>query len=252
MKTIKFSKTIISFSALVFMGYTLFISPLTALAVVSQPISAPVSIPISIPVPIPIIMPGAPEMVYPLNGQTLILEDAYMFKVKPVNGARGYLIGLFQDNTMIFDNYRDTKTLSLNGEFAIWQDNPFHNKFHAGQVKMMIRAYVNNKWTDAREITITLKSRIPAPTAAPTPIATASAQLVSLATFPSLSSNNIVTIKTVIPTPKPTIAVSTPSAKLTTAVPASISAYKPSTFQSLASILRYFWINSIISRYIGR
>ncbi len=151
------------------MGYTLFISPLTALAVVSQPVSTPVSIPISIPVPIPVIVPGAPEMVYPGNGQTLVLEDAYMFKVKPVTGASRYLFGFSQNGVMISENY------SSNGEFAIWPNDPVHTQFQAGNVTVSIKALVNGNWTDAREITIILKSKIPAPT--PTPEASPSASL---------------------------------------------------------------------------
>lgn len=111
------------------------------------------------PVPSTYPMPGAPKMVYPVDGQTLDLEGAYMFKVKPVEGASGYLFGLFQNGNMVYENYRDGKYLSSNGEFALWENNPFHAKFHNGEVKVMIRAYVGNQWTDAREITIILRPR---------------------------------------------------------------------------------------------
>ncbi len=127
------------------------------------------------PVPSSIPLATAPEMVYPQNNQTIDLEGAYMFKVSKVQGASGYLFGLFQDNVMVYENYRDTKTLSSNGEFALWQSDPAHAKFHAGPIKVMIRGYVRNNWTDAREITVNLKSRegnvvIQTPTAVqPTP-----------------------------------------------------------------------------------
>lgn len=101
----------------------------------------------------------APEMIYPQNNQILDLEGAYMFKVKAVHGASGYLFGLFQNNMMVYENYRDAGVLSANGEFALWDSNPAHNKFKTGEVKVMIRAMVNNQWTDAREITIHLKPR---------------------------------------------------------------------------------------------
>lgn len=101
-------------------------------------------------------MPGVPEMVYPSDGQVLGIDGAYMFKVKPVNNASGYLFGFFQNNDMIYENYRDNRTLSSNGEFAVWESNTFHNKFKLGKVKVLIRALVNNQWTDAREITIIL------------------------------------------------------------------------------------------------
>lgn len=112
-----------------------------------------------VPTTIPTSSLGAPEMVYPQNGQTIDLEGAYMFKVKPVAGAGGYLFGFFQNGVMIFENQRDTGTLSPNGEFAIWESDPAHVKFRAGEVKVMIRALVNNNWTDAREIIIILKPR---------------------------------------------------------------------------------------------
>src|SRR5437763_1778065 len=51
--------------------------------------------------------PGAPDMVFPQNNQILDLEGAYMFKVQPVAGASGYLFGLFQDNVMVYENWRD-------------------------------------------------------------------------------------------------------------------------------------------------
>lgn len=104
-------------------------------------------------------MPGAPEMVYPVDGQRLDLEGEYMFKVKPVEGASGYLFGLFQDGQMTYENYRDTRTLSSNGEFALWESNSGHAKFHAGDVQVWVRALVRNQWTDARIITINLKPR---------------------------------------------------------------------------------------------
>lgn len=111
------------------------------------------------PSPTNIVRMSAPEMVYPQNGQTIDLEGAYMFKVRPVDGATGYLFRLFQNGDMVYENYRDTKTLSSNGEFALWENDPAHAKFHAGQIKVMIRVYVENQWTDAREIYVTLKPR---------------------------------------------------------------------------------------------
>lgn len=150
--------------ALSFIGLSL-LSPVNILAV-DQPVSAPITIPVIVP------MPGAPEMVYPRNGQTLDLEGAYMFKVNRVASASGYLFGLFQDGQMVYENYRDTKKLSTNGEFALSPSNPAHNRFHTGNMTVMVRALVNGRWTDARTITITLKPRVslPTPTPNPTPI----------------------------------------------------------------------------------
>lgn len=125
---------------------------------ITKPVNPTASPVTSSPMPIPtnFPMPGAPEMVYPSDGQVLGIDGAYMFKVKPVPGSSGYLFGFFQNNDMIYENYRDNRTLSSNGEFAVWESNPFHNKFKLGKVKVMIRALVNSQWTDAREITIIL------------------------------------------------------------------------------------------------
>lgn len=158
--------------------------------------------------------PKAPEMIYPQNGQTLDLEGAYMFKVTKVEGASGYLFGLFQNGEMIYENYRDAKTLSSNGEFALWESNPAHAKFKIGEVKVMIRALVNNKWTDAREITIILKPREKndgAPVTNPQPIVKQVPTIVPKAT-PSITPNPTSSVPGVISPTVKIIAVQDSSA----------------------------------------
>lgn len=173
MKISAFSNRVKKTVALILIGYMSIFSPAVTLAMVGQPVSAPVTVPVIIPIPTPAPTPSAtptplpipvlkaPKMVYPKNGQKLDLEGAYMFKVKPVAGASGYLFGLFQDNVMVYENYRDSKSLSPNGEFVLGESNPFHSKFKAGKVDVMIRAMVNGRWTEARKITIILKARKP-------------------------------------------------------------------------------------------
>jgi hypothetical protein len=131
--------------------------------------------------PTPITSLGAPSMVYPADGQSLDLEGAYMFKVNPVQGATGYLYGFFQDGNMIYENWRDNKTLGWT-EFAVWESNSYHSKFKTGPVKVMIRALVNNQWTEAREITIYLKPRAGGSTPYPTPKVTPKTTVVSSST----------------------------------------------------------------------
>lgn len=138
----------------------------------------------STPIPTSYPMPGAPEMVYPSDSQVLGIDGAYMFKVKPVAGASGYLFGFFQNDIMIYENYRDDRTLSSNGEFAVWESNPFHVKFQLGKVKVLIRALVNNQWTDAREITITLAPGGGTSNQPPSPVIPNTNQLVSTTKFP--------------------------------------------------------------------
>lgn len=102
-----------------------------------------------------------PEIVFPKNGQTLDLEGAYMFKVKPIQDSTGYLFSFIQNGVVVYDNLRDAKKLSSNGEFALWPNNSFHNKFVAGNVKVVIKALVKGEWTNSREISINLKPRKP-------------------------------------------------------------------------------------------
>lgn len=107
---------------------------------------------------------SAPEMVYPVDGQVLNYgyPHGYMFKVKPVAGASGYLFGFFQDGVMVYENWRDDKTLSKSGEFAIWPSNPFYPKIQAGDLQVWVRVWINSQWSEARVINIKLVS----PTAA--------------------------------------------------------------------------------------
>lgn len=100
----------------------------------------------------------APEMVYPANGQVLTYgsSNPYLFKVKPVAGASGYLFGFFQNGTMVYENWRDDKRLSTNGDFGIWPSNPFYSKLQEGDLEVWVRAYVNNQWSEARVITVKL------------------------------------------------------------------------------------------------
>lgn len=182
MKNLDFSNTINKFLALLLMGYFAVFSPIVTLAQTNNtPVSAPITIPVpvpiptSTPVPTPVANPSAtpsatprptpapiltaPVMVYPQNGQTLDLEGAYMFKVQQIPGAQGYLFGFFQNGAMIYENLRDNRRLSPDGVLNIWPNDPAHARFKEGPVQVWVRASVNNRWTNARVITIILKAR---------------------------------------------------------------------------------------------
>jgi len=105
---------------------------------------------------------NAPEMVYPVDGQNLTYgyPHGYMFKVKPVAGASGYLFGFFQNGVMIYENWRDDKKLSIDGEFAVWPDNLFYSKLQEGDLQVWIRALISGQWSEARIITVKLVSPI--------------------------------------------------------------------------------------------
>jgi hypothetical protein len=103
-----------------------------------------------------------PSFVYPKNGQTLDSEGAYLFKVKPVEGASEYLWGFFQGGKMVWENYRNERKLS-GTEYGIQPGTPAHKKFVKGNVDVWARGLVNGKWTKATIITIRLQPKAAPP-----------------------------------------------------------------------------------------
>jgi hypothetical protein len=98
--------------------------------------------------------PG-PSFVYPADGQTLGYDGAFLFKVNPVTGASGYLYGFFQGGSMVWENYRDERKLS-GTEYEIQPGTPGHDAIRPGAVEVWVRALVNDQWTDATIINITV------------------------------------------------------------------------------------------------
>jgi uncharacterized repeat protein (TIGR02543 family) len=98
---------------------------------------------------------GKPEFVYPQNNQQLDYIGWYLFKVKPVANATGYLWGFWQNQILIWENYRDEGVFSSE-EYGIQPGTIAHGKFSPGAVDVWVRAYVNKAWTDAAIITINL------------------------------------------------------------------------------------------------
>jgi hypothetical protein len=112
--------------------------------------------------------PAQGPFVYPVDGQSIDFEGAYMFKAAPISGATGYLIGLFQNGVLQVENYRDYGT--LNQEFAIWPGDPMRSRLLPNiSTTVTVRGLINGQWTDLRQITIYLVPRNPASTATPVP-----------------------------------------------------------------------------------
>jgi GDSL-like Lipase/Acylhydrolase family len=109
-----------------------------------------------------------PRLVYPKNGQTLDSEGAYLFKVKPVEGASGYLWGFFQNGKMVWENHRNERKLS-GTEYGIQPGTAAHKKFVKGNVEVWVRGLVNGKWTKATIITIHLQPKATPPVRTHTP-----------------------------------------------------------------------------------
>ena len=101
--------------------------------------------------------PVVPEFIYPVDGQVLDYEGSYLFKVKPVPSAEGFLWGFFQNGVMVWENYRDEGILS-GDEYGIHPGTLAHSKFVPGPVEVWVRASIDGQWTDAAVITIHLLS----------------------------------------------------------------------------------------------
>jgi hypothetical protein len=100
-----------------------------------------------------------PQFVYPVDGQTLDYYGWYMFKVNPINDAQGFLWGFEQNGQLIWENLRDDGYLSGN-EYNI-PPGPIQAKFVPGPVKVIVRAYINNQWTNVNIIQIILDGSHP-------------------------------------------------------------------------------------------
>jgi len=114
----------------------------------------------------------SPTFQSPKVGQTLYLEDPWIFKVNPVDGASGYLWGFFQDGRMIWENYRDERKLS-GTEYRIRPRTPSQKAFAKGDVQVWVRGLVDGKWTDATIITIHVLPKPNPSTPTPLPVPTA-------------------------------------------------------------------------------
>jgi hypothetical protein len=88
---------------------------------------------------------GRPGFVYPKNDQTLDYEGAYLFKVKPVPGASGYLWGFFQGGKMVWENYADERKLS-GTEYGIQPGTSAHKRFVEGDVDVWVRGLGMRSW----------------------------------------------------------------------------------------------------------
>ncbi len=109
--------------------------------------------PTSTPTALP---PSRPTFIYPVDGQTLDYGLAYLFKVAPVPRADGYLWSFFQNGEKVWENLRDEGVLSRN-DYGIQPGTEAHSRFSPGEVKVWVRAYVDEKWTEPAIIAIQLR-----------------------------------------------------------------------------------------------
>jgi hypothetical protein len=107
---------------------------------------------------------GRPEFVYPADGQTLDSKGSYMFWVKPIANAEGFLWSILQNGVVVSERI-------TGNEFGIHPGTPEHRKFLPGRIEVRVRALIKGQWTDPTIITISAVERQPVGTSQLTPSA---------------------------------------------------------------------------------
>lgn len=102
--------------------------------------------------------PPGPRYDYPVDGQGLDLEGDYLFQVNEVPGASGYLWSFFQNGKMVWENLKNERKLS-GRNYGLMVGSLGWKALKAGEVEVWCRACVNDQWTEATRITITLQPR---------------------------------------------------------------------------------------------
>ena|GEM_PF-5556026 len=99
------------------------------------------------------------SFVYPVDGQVVDYEHAYLFKVTDIEGAQGYQWTFSQNGIIVWDNLRDESGLTSGGTYAILEGSPAQDRFSPGEIEVAVRALmVGDYYTDATVITIILRA----------------------------------------------------------------------------------------------
>ncbi len=96
---------------------------------------------------------------YPVNGQTLDLEGAYLFAIKKPNPDRPYRWIFTENGYHIWDSLVDEHTLST-GEYGIHVATPQHDLFHEGMFSVTVSEWQRGNWTRTQTMTFNIKARL--------------------------------------------------------------------------------------------
>jgi hypothetical protein len=104
-------------------------------------------------------MPGLrPAFLYPLDGQTMDFGADWTFAVQPVAQAEGYLWGFFQNDEMVWENYRDEGILS-GMEYTLALGSEARSRFEPGPLLVVVRASIGGAWTESATVNVDLRDR---------------------------------------------------------------------------------------------
>ncbi|HET8630681.1 MAG TPA: hypothetical protein VFL91_24955 [Thermomicrobiales bacterium] len=105
----------------------------------------------------------------PHDGQPIDYAGSYLFAVRPVSGADGYLWGFKQNGSVVWEDHGSE-------QYGIPPGTPAHAKFHMGAVEVLVRANICGAWTQVGAITISLNGPA-ASSSSPAPAATYSSEV---------------------------------------------------------------------------
>jgi hypothetical protein len=95
---------------------------------------------------------------YPVDGQVIDYEGDYLLKAALISGATGYLVGMFQNGVLQYENYRDSGSLSR--DVAVLRGSTHRTRLLPNiPTVVTVRGLVNGQWTAMQQITITLRPR---------------------------------------------------------------------------------------------
>lgn len=104
--------------------------------------------------------PNPAVFVYPVHGQELGYSGDYLFMVEPMDGVDGFLWSFFQDGGLVWENQRDEGSLSSN-QYGIYAQTAAHDRFHPGNVEVVVYVIAHGQWSEASSITILLVDDTP-------------------------------------------------------------------------------------------
>jgi hypothetical protein len=100
---------------------------------------------------------SGPIFEIPQSGQVLDSAGVYLFRVRPLANAQGYLWGFIQNGALLWENLRDEGQLS-SYEYRIAPGTPAHTAIPLGEIQVSVRAKIAGEWTNATVITIHIRA----------------------------------------------------------------------------------------------
>ena|GEM_PF-985346 len=100
---------------------------------------------------------GVPAFVFPANGAAYPATAPYIFKVKPVSHAIGYLWSFIQNNVIVYQNLAWEGHLSPSS-YTVSLGSKAHQLIHVGDLRVGVRAMlVGGHWSTTGEVSVRIQ-----------------------------------------------------------------------------------------------